>query len=177
MKIRLDAIHDEPLRWQESVSISVADLGRTDVQSLSPVACDGRIVRTDAGFLLDARLAWEQQVVCDRCLAHFGEARDERLEVLLVVGHAKTGAGEHELQEEDLGVVRVEGEVLETEPLIAEQVLLSLPVKPLCRPDCAGLCPGCGADLNHEPCRCESKPTDPRWAALAALRGRRGEGA
>lgn len=177
MKIRLDAIHDEPFHWQESVSISVADLGRADVQGLSPVACDGRIVRTDAGFLLDARLAWEQQVACDRCLAHFGEAREERLEVLLVVGHAKTGAGEHELQEEDLGVMRVEGEVLETEPLIAEQVLISLPVKPLCRPDCAGLCPGCGADLNHEPCRCESKPTDPRWAALAALRGRRGEGA
>lgn len=177
MKIRLDAIHDEPFHWQESVALSVADLGRPEVQSLSPVECSGKIVRIDAGCLLDARLTWEQRVTCDRCLAPFEEAREERLEALLVAGRAKAGSGEHELQEEDLGVVRVEGEVLETEPLIAEQVSLSLPVKPLCRPDCAGLCPGCGADLNHEPCRCESKPTDPRWAALAALRGRRGEGA
>lgn len=177
MKIRLESVHDEPFRWQESVEIPVAGLERSEVLGLSPVVCEGRIVRTDPGFLLDARLVWEQTVTCDRCLVPFTEAREERVEALLLPGPRKPVAGEHELQDEDFGVVRVEGEILETEPLIAEQVQLSLPVKPLCRPDCAGLCPGCGADLNSEPCRCESKPTDPRWAALAALRGRRGEGA
>lgn len=177
MKIRLESIHDEPFHWQESVVLPIADLDRSDLQGLSPVECEGKIVRIDAGCLLTARLAWELEMRCDRCLAAFQEPREDRLEVLLVGGPGHAGAGEHELQEEDFGVMKVEGEVLDTEPLISEQVQLGLPVKPLCRPDCAGLCPGCGADLNHEPCRCESKPTDPRWAALAALRGRRGEGA
>jgi large subunit ribosomal protein L32 len=57
-----------------------------------------------------------------------------------------------QLEEDDLGVVRVTGDEVSTEPLVAEQVVLNLPMKPLCKPDCAGLCASCGADLNVEPC-------------------------
>ena len=62
------------------------------------------------------------------------------------------------------------GELLATEPLVAEQVQLNLPTHPLCREDCRGLCPRCGANLNDGPCGCAEPPGDPRWAALAGLR-------
>src|SRR6266436_1805948 len=54
--------------------------------------------------------------------------------------------------------------------VIKEQVLLALPVKVICQSDCRGLCPNCGANLNHEECRCETHATDPRMAPLARLK-------
>jgi uncharacterized protein len=55
---------------------------------------------------------------------------------------------------------------------VREAVLLDLPLAPLCRPDCAGLCPECGADLNAGDCGHRPNATDPRWTALDDLRER-----
>ena len=62
------------------------------------------------------------------------------------------------------------GDQLDLEPLAREAVLLELPQAPLCREDCAGICPTCGADRNVAPCLCAEAAPDPRWAALDALR-------
>jgi uncharacterized protein len=69
-------------------------------------------------------------------------------------------------------VVFLEGEVFDTRPLLVEQLQLNVPMKPVCREDCRGLCPQCGADLSQGDCSCGGQPPDPRWAALAALRDR-----
>src|ERR1035437_4497360 len=65
-----------------------------------------------------------------------------------------------------------QGDSLALEDVLREQVLLSLPLKTLCKPDCKGLCPRCGANRNSQPCSCDVGPSDPRWEALAGLRGR-----
>ena len=61
---------------------------------------------------------------------------------------------------------------LALEDVLREQVLLSLPVRTLCKPDCKGLCPRCGENRNSQACNCDEGPSDPRWQALAGLRGR-----
>jgi uncharacterized protein len=61
---------------------------------------------------------------------------------------------------------------LSLEDVLREQVLLSLPVRTLCKPDCKGLCPSCGANRNQEPCSCDQAQADPRWKGLTGLRGR-----
>ena len=58
------------------------------------------------------------------------------------------------------------------EDVLREQVLLSLPVRTLCKPDCKGLCPRCGENRNSTACTCDVGPSDPRWEALSGLRGR-----
>lgn len=59
-------------------------------------------------------------------------------------------------------------------PFAEEQILLSLPMKPLCSKDCRGLCPSCGTNLNREACGCEGNDTtDIRWAGLKVLRGKK----
>ena len=58
------------------------------------------------------------------------------------------------------------------EDVLREQVLLSLPVRTLCKPDCKGLCQRCGANRNSQACSCEDGPSDPRWEALSGLRSR-----
>jgi uncharacterized protein len=58
------------------------------------------------------------------------------------------------------------GDVIDIEPMIREAVMLELPVAPLCRDDCKGLCPECGVNHNEATCDCKVDVTDPRWAGL-----------
>nr|HRC87284.1 DUF177 domain-containing protein [Thermoanaerobaculia bacterium] len=106
------------------------------------------------------------------CLEPFEQSIEDRLDLLVVEGPPPGGPSEHHLQAEDLGVVYVEDHELDTEPLLFEQVQINIPMKPLCRPECAGLCPHCGADLNAGACSCAEETDDTRWAALATLRDR-----
>lgn len=62
------------------------------------------------------------------------------------------------------------GDQIDLVPMVRESVLLELPDAPVCRPDCAGLCPICGVDRNDAPCACVVDTPDPRWAALEGLR-------
>jgi uncharacterized protein len=73
-------------------------------------------------------------------------------------------------QETEIGYYQRDSLVLED--VLREQVLLSLPVRTLCKPDCKGLCPRCGVDRNSQTCTCDEGPSDPRWQALAGLGGR-----
>jgi uncharacterized protein len=71
--------------------------------------------------------------------------------------------------EEEIYPIR--GDTIDLLPLARDAVLLNLPQAPLCRPDCAGLCPSCGADLNGAPCDCPPTTVDSRWGVLDVLRG------
>jgi uncharacterized protein len=176
MKLRLDSARDEPLRWQESIVVDAGGLGLDPEVALSPVAVDGTLSRIDPGYRLVARLDYRQTVPCDRCLAPV--VAEVSVPVDLVVVEAgprrELAGGEHELREAELGVVEVDDGVLVTESLVAEQVQIHLPTHPLCREDCAGLCPRCGADRNRVACGCATDETDPRWAALAAFKAKDG---
>jgi uncharacterized protein len=70
-----------------------------------------------------------------------------------------------ELDDEDAS--RIEDELIDLEPLLRDAVVLDLPFTPLCRPDCAGLCPTCGVSLNREPEHSHDDAIDSRWAGLA----------
>jgi uncharacterized protein len=94
-------------------------------------------------------------------------------------GGAPAGAGDAadasdaelgmELAEDDLDLYSYEDEEVDLTPLFRDQVILAVPFAPLCKEDCKGLCPQCGADRNHETCDCKP-PVDPRWAALQTLK-------
>jgi uncharacterized protein len=85
-------------------------------------------------------------------------------------GHG--GDGGHANREADLDedTYPLEGDQLDLRPLVRDALLLELPLAPLCQPDCLGLCPRCGADLNTGPCSCVPD-RDPRWGALDVLQG------
>lgn len=174
MQINLDRIRDEPYDWQENLEVPAASLERSELEELSPVHCEGRISYTDPGHYLRCRLSYRQTLICDRCLGTTEDEVSDLVERLLLT-HENRPADELELQEQDMNVIHLSGEVFETEPLVVEQLQLNIPMKPLCRPDCAGLCPRCGADLNEGDCGCETETVDPRWAALAQLRDRSGD--
>jgi DUF177 domain-containing protein len=178
MRVRLDQVRHEPFHWQETVDIPAAELRRVELEELGPVTWRGQVTWAEPGYLLRARLAYEQTLVCDRCLKPTPAPVASDVELAIFVAPPGGATGEHELHEDDMGVVYVPEEVLETDPILREQLQLNIPMKPLCRPDCAGLCPTCGADLNLVEggrCGCPEPAGDPRFAALAVLRDRLNE--
>jgi uncharacterized protein len=65
----------------------------------------------------------------------------------------------------------ITGGQIDLAPMVREEILLAIPDAPLCQPDCPGLCPICGADLQEGPCGCDTTTRDERWAVLDQLRG------
>lgn len=175
LRIRLDQVRFEPFHWQETCVIPAASLERPELTQLSPVSWNGRIHFAEPGYLLKARYQYEQSFTCNRCLQPIVQPVTGDLELVIFVAPPRPLGGEQELQEDDMGVLYLQDENLETEPLLIEQLQLNIPMKPLCRPDCAGLCPTCGADLNLGACGCPSASPDPRWSGLQALKDRLNE--
>ena len=115
-------------------------------------------------------------VACSRCVGPVKLNLDEALRVTFMPpGEMPKDDGEAaaeegvEVAEGDLDVFPFDGEKIDLEPLFREQFVLAIPYAPLCREDCAGLCPQCGIDRNTATCSCE-KPIDPRLAALKGLK-------
>lgn len=170
MIIRLDRMGDQPFEWQESLQLSPGELEPSEqLLELKDGQCRGQIRQTSSGYLLHASLAFEQVLQCTRCLGTMVRATSNEVDLLFVVTQQHAAEQEKELTPEDLGIVFLPEPVLDTKPIWLEQLHLSIPMKCLCREDCAGLCSGCGADLNLGPCSCQSA-VDSRWAALRDLK-------
>jgi DUF177 domain-containing protein len=130
----------------------------------------GRASRKRQRVHLRGTIATELEVYCDRCLAPVGVPLNTEFDVRYDPPDADDASENVELQGEELEASIYTGEQIDLDELVREQVLLALPTRSLCREDCKGLCPTCGADLNAQDCNCEQREIDPRWAGLAALK-------
>jgi len=114
-----------------------------------------RLERHNRDILVRGSLQGHLQMACSRCLEDFGGPVDVAFDLLLAPGPGSAGGEDEELSAPDLDVDYYSGETLDLEPLIREQIILMVPLKPLCREDCQGICPKCGAVLNLEACKCK----------------------
>jgi uncharacterized protein len=113
-----------------------------------------RLEKHNRDVLVRGHLQGSLQMACSRCLEPFGGPVDVDFDLLMAPGPGP-GGGDEELSAQDLDLDYYTGETLDLEPLIREQIILMVPLKPLCREDCKGICPKCGAVLNLEACRCK----------------------
>jgi uncharacterized protein len=167
--ISLDAVQDEPLKFAAPLSVGVAALDREPLVAISPIEMAGEVSRIDGGYALTARLAYEGQLECSRCLAAYPFREDETFSLVLYPRRPEA-AEEVELVRDDLDAVFYDEPTIPLTPIAEERVQMALPMKPLCRPDCKGLCAECGKDLNQGPCGCAHESVDPRWEALRDLK-------
>ncbi len=174
MQVQLEQVRQKPFRWDEVRQISVERLARSEVVELGDVAWQGEIRYAAPGFHLVASVEYQQTLDCVRCLRPMKHSAVADLELMVFIEEADASPGEHELEESDLGVLYLDSDILDMEPLLLEQLQLNIPMHPLCRQECKGLCPVCGADRNRTSCDCEHEPADPRWAGLTDLKGRLG---
>jgi uncharacterized protein len=167
-RIDLQAVREEPVAVAFELPFGLGALDREPLLEISPVRLNGTISRIERGYLLEARCAFEGKLECSRCLAAYPFAADEPFSLVLAERSA-AAAGERELAPEDLDLAFYEGDGIDVSPIAEERIQMSIPMKPLCREDCRGLCPRCGADRNVGTCDCATEEPDPRWAALAGV--------
>ncbi len=165
MKILLGDLLDEngSRCYQETLS----DLGLESLgDSGTPVVIN--LDRREQGddLFLSGKVSTKLTLSCDRCLA------DARLPVegSLALWLLTAERPELDPAEQDLIIVAPGQREVDLSGLLIESIKLSIPPKVLCRTDCRGLCPTCGADLNHGQCGCESTELDDRWSALTEIR-------
>ena len=110
------------------------------------------------------------ELVCSRCLEPYTMAVAPSFDLRYQPRTANTGEGEREIEEDDLSTAFYENETIDLGQLMREQFYLVLPMKPLCREECLGLCSVCGTNLNRGTCTCQHAWEDPRLAVLKALK-------
>jgi uncharacterized protein len=120
-----------------------------------------RAIRVQGGLLVQGTVESRLGLVCVRCLESFALPLILELEEIFRL----PGAGR---QSDEAYAVSDDG-WLDLAPLLREQAWVAIPMKPLCRSECKGLCPQCGANLDLESCTCERARIDPRLASLKDL--------
>jgi uncharacterized protein len=152
---------------ERSVAVEVA-LSALDVHDPARFAADAvatvelRLEAVNDGIVVDGTVSVPWHGTCRRCLDETGGSSVSEV---------------HELYQRaltDPDAFEIVGDQLDLGPLARELVLLDAPSTPLCRPACAGLCPKCGANLNHGVCGCPPATSDSRWGALDRLRDQLG---
>jgi uncharacterized protein len=144
-----------------------------DLRLLGNVSFDGVIQKKDHRFHLKGRVQATLELTCGRCAEAFPWPVDAEIDLTYVpqpTGGATTKPDDEvELSEEDLTTAYYRDHVLDFAEMLREQFYLAMPMRPLCREDCKGLCPHCGTNLNVATCECDVRWQDPRLAGLQSL--------
>ncbi|MDT0202909.1 YceD family protein [Nocardioides sp. AE5] len=145
-----------------------ADLGIEvlGVREGSQVQLDLRLEAVMEGVLVTGVAQAALEGECVRCLEPISDEIETRFQELFVYDDAS----HDEADDEESDVSRLEGDLIDLEPVLRDAVVLALPFQPLCSEDCPGLCTECGARLADDPDHSHEAPVDPRWAGLAALK-------
>ena len=135
-----------------------------------------RLHKNCVNYRLVGSVETRLRLACSRCLEPFDVPVSVPVDLMYLPHRVNIGEGETEISDEDLSTAFYRDEQIDLGQMIREQFQLSLPMKPLCRDTCRGLCPMCGINLNNERCSCDTSWQDPRLEALAALRSDSGKG-
>lgn len=162
IKVNLLALIHAKSGGRETV---VLDTGKILVDNLDLVYLKGDLhfTRVAYGILVNGTLTTEVETECTRCLTTFYEPLVIELEDTISLSGA-------DLTPERPVRVAEDGWV-DLSPLVREYAWIELPVNPICSPNCKGICPDCGGNINLGECTCDdAAPIDPRWSALQALK-------
>jgi len=164
MKIAVSDITDEglDLAFEKTVRSELLSI-------LSPVRVALRVDKFGAEVLAKGEVKTRVELQCSRCLKDFPRDMDVTVNVVYHPAEELKGDERHEVKDDELDMGFYQGDELDVDDLVMEQILLNVPMKPLCSEACKGICPKCGDDLNVKTCNCERRELDPRLEVLKKL--------
>lgn len=170
MLLDLSRIRTAHERYERAYAPEAFASDREMLSVAAPVSLAFDLYKDGDQCRLVGRVTTTIALPCSRCLEPFERPVDASFDLRYRPQAANAGAGERELHDGDLADAYYDDETIDLGQLMREQFLLSLPMKPLCRDVCLGLCPVCGTNLNRGACDCRREWEDQRFAALAALK-------
>ena len=171
MKVAIHTLRPEPSRLEAALSPKELRLDEGIAAFDAPVHVRVKVTRMQEDVLAQGEASTTARLECSRCLAETALPLTGTFEALFVPRTGAQGSrmalrdaewAAREVNFYDEGTIDLSDE-------IRECLTVELPLKPLCKPDCAGLCPTCGEDLNAGPCGCKPDTDDGPWAALRDL--------
>lgn len=152
-------IHETP-GYTRDIDVAFPYIELSDELPVKDFKAAFTLSRTQKGILVEGQLSAQLPVTCARCL-------DATIHPL-TSDFTELYAFNHRTETEEELIVPEDGHI-DLTPIVREYLQLAIPANPLCRPDCAGLCPICGVNHNHATCDCKAEPIDPRMAKLKEL--------
>jgi len=131
----------------------------SDIAFLSPIEYELMVTKSGDGVWVEGPVRGLLSMSCARCLEEFALSVDSALDIMLLPKEKGPIAPEVELQTNEMNLYYFEGEEIDLDPYVYEEVMLNLPIKALCSEACKGMCPSCGKNLNIEDCHCETGAT------------------
>jgi uncharacterized protein len=179
MLITVRDLELRPLHFDQEFQPGTLDLG-PDVVQRTPLHAKGQadLVEEIEGqrripdIRLRGKLTTGLEAPCARCVEPVQYDVITDFDLLYRPINADKHPDEAAISEAETEIGFYQGDGIQLEDVLKEQVLLTLPARMLCREDCIGLCPQCGKNLNLGACGCEMKISDPRWAALESIKGK-----
>jgi uncharacterized protein len=168
MRIELEKLEDLGGRFSRTYGIDELPF-ESELRLLEPVQVHAQARSKNGELELRGNLQTKVTFPCGRCLKPVELPIDVRFAERFVSAVSWRGEEQHELNAEDLDLAVFDGEAVELDDLVKEEILLAIPGHVLCGEDCKGLCPGCGVDRNRESCDCEAAQVDSRWDKLKGL--------
>ena len=174
MRILVDQVTESPksLRFAEGMEeLNRVEGDRSLHEFRFPPSVDVNLVfyRCGRDILFRGSLQGVIGGCCSRCLEPYSFGVEKNFEFVLVPELTETDR-KKELNKEEMEISFYQGAEINLAPLIREQVLLALPIRPLCTENCRGLCAGCGVNLNEESCLCSAPEADERLGVFRSLR-------
>ncbi|MEY3655853.1 MAG: hypothetical protein RL114_211 [Actinomycetota bacterium] len=155
----------ELLRWPGTTKDVVLSIASADLEfgesriTEEPVDIALHLESLSNGVTVNGTTTASWLGECRRCLAPISERMTIELSEL------------YQQFPDDSEAYKIENDQINLLPMVRENLLLAIPLGPLCREDCPGFCPHCGQDLSEGTCSCDNTVSDPRWAALESLKG------
>ena len=164
----LTDLGSERLSLKGSLRPGEVDFSSDNLRQVEPLDWSGVVERTGSEVRLAGSLTTKLELACVRCLEPIRELVEKKFDLLFKPRDslAFEENAEIKLEEVDTGMAFMTGSQLPLSEVIREQVLLALPMKPLCRPDCRGLCSLCGKNLNENSCDCPRQTINPAFEGL-----------
>ncbi len=126
-----------------------------------------RLMRTDHGILATTTLTTDIEIHCSRCLSPFDYTLSLNIEEEYFPTIDVNSGVALSSPDEPGSFIIDERNILDLTEAVRQYALMAVPMKPLCREECAGLCPVCGINLNQSSCDCQLGQVDPRWSELS----------
>ena len=169
MRIELAGLEEGKGKFAHDYASEELVLEDNRLRLLIPPTVYGQIRREGRRAHVTGRATARLQVECDRCLKPVELPVDSEFKLEYVTPEDYQAQQAVELTEDDLDLSIFDGEVLDIDELVTEEILLAVPDHVLCSENCQGICDRCGADRNSTDCGCETQQVDPRWAGLKEL--------
>ena len=162
------AVHK--INFRQSFAPGAVDYHTSEIRQVEPLEVRGTAELLDGQIHVLGTLHTKVELVCARCLEPVVEEVSRDFDLFYRPVQSIQREEEMRLKQDDTEMAFFQGEGLFLTDVLAEQVLLALPMKVICRSDCRGLCPHCGTNLNEGECRCSTHSVDPRLAPLARFK-------